>query len=120
MRVLDGEQFLVRIFIGESDQWHHQPLTVALVERLRREGFAGATVFHGIAGFGARSVLHTSHLLRLSEDLPVVIEVVDTEQHVERLLPILDEMVTEGLVTLEKARVVKYAPGKRPLDAPSE
>jgi PII-like signaling protein len=115
MRVLDGEQLLARIFIGESDRWHHQPLSMALLERLRREGFAGATVFHAVAGFGARSVLHSSHLLRLSEDLPVVIEVVDTEQNIDRLLPILDEMVSEGLVTLERARVVKYAPGERPL-----
>jgi uncharacterized protein len=115
MRILDGEQVLVRIFIGESDRWHHRPLTDALLERLRKDGFAGATVFQGIAGFGARSVLHTAHLLRLSEDLPVVIEVVDTAEHVERLIPILDEMVTEGLVTLEKARVLKYAPGQRPL-----
>lgn len=109
MRVLSGEQVLVRIFIGESDQWHHQPLSMALVERLRKEGFAGATAFHGVAGFGARSVLHTAHLLRLSEDLPVVIEVVDTEQKVEELVPILDEMVSEGLVTMEKVRVLKYA-----------
>ena len=108
MRVLDGEQVLVRIFIGESDKWHHRPLSEALLERLRKEGFAGATVFQGVAGFGAHSVLHTSHILRLSQDLPIVIEVVDTEEHVERLLPILDEMVSEGLVTLEKARVVKY------------
>jgi PII-like signaling protein len=115
MRVLDGEQLLARIFIGESDRWHHQPLSMVLLERLRREGFAGATVFHGTAGFGARSVLHSAHLLRLSEDLPVVIEVVDTEQHIDRLLPILDEMVLEGLVTLERVRVVKYAPGERPL-----
>jgi len=117
MRILDGEQVLVRIFIGESDKWRHQALSVALLERLRKEGFAGATVFHAVAGFGARSVLHTTHLLRLSEDLPVVIEVVDTEEHIERLLPILDEMVQEGLVTLEKARVFKYAPGQRALDA---
>ncbi len=115
MRVLDGEQVLVRIFIGESDRWRHQPLSTALLERLRREGFAGATVFHAVAGFGARSVLHTAHLMRLSEDLPVVIEVVDTEPQVERLIPILDEMVAEGLVTLEKARVLKYSPGQRPL-----
>lgn len=114
MRGLSGEQVLVRIFTGSSDTWHHQPLSTALLERLRREGFAGATVFHGIAGFGARSVLHTAHILRLSEDLPVVIEIVDTEEHVERLLPILDEMITEGLVTMEKVRVVKYTPGKRP------
>ena len=116
MRVLDGEQVLARIFIGESDRWHHQPLAMALLERLRREGFAGATVFHGVAGFGARSVIHSANLLRLSEDLPVVIEVVDTPEQVERLLPLLDEMVSEGLVTLEKARVVKYSPGRRPLE----
>lgn len=115
MRVLDGEQVLVRIFIGESDRWHHQSLSDALVERLRKEGFAGATVFQGVAGFGARSILHTAHLLRLSEDLPIVIEVVDTREHVDRLIPILDEMVSEGLVTLEKARVIKYAPGTRPI-----
>ena len=116
MRILDGEQVLVRIFVGESDRWRHQPLSSALLERLRSEGFAGATVFQGVAGFGARSVLHTAHLLRLSEDLPVVIEIVDTPEHVDRLVPILDEMVAEGLVTMEKVRVLKYAPGTRPLD----
>jgi len=116
MRILDGEQVLARIFVGESDKWHHQPLTTALLERLRREGFAGATVFQGIAGFGARSVLHTTHILRLSEDLPIVIEIVDTQAHIDHLLVILDEMVPEGLVTLEKARVVKYSPGTRPID----
>ena len=115
MRVLDGEQVLVRVFVGESDKWRHQPLSIALVERLRSEGFAGATVFHGVAGFGARSVLHTSQILRLSEDLPVVIEIVDSREHVDRLIPILDEMVTEGLVTLETVRVLKYAPGSRPI-----
>jgi hypothetical protein len=115
MRVLDGEQVLVRVFVGESDKWRHQPLSIALVERLRSEGFAGATVFHGVAGFGARSVLHTSQILRLSEDLPVVIEIVDSREHVDRLVPILDEMVTEGLVTLETVRVLKYAPGNRPI-----
>lgn len=119
MRVLNGEQVLVRIFIGESDKWHHQPLHLALIERLRKEGFAGATVFHGSAGFGARSVLHTTHVLRLSEDLPVVIEIVDTEDQIERLTPILEEMVSEGLVTMEKVRVMKYAPGSRPLSPPA-
>ena len=110
MRVLDGEQSLVRIYIGESDRWHHQPLSVALLERLRKEHFAGATVFHGMAGFGARSVMHTASILRLSEDLPVLIEIVDTEEHVEKLLmPILDEMVPEGLVTIEKVRVIRYS-----------
>ncbi|HLK92183.1 MAG TPA: DUF190 domain-containing protein [Polyangia bacterium] len=112
MRVIDGSQVLVRVFIGESDKWHHRPLADALVERLRREGFAGATVLHGLAGFGARSVLHTANILRLSEDLPVVIEIVDSEEQVERLKPILDEMIGEGLVTLEKVHVLRYAPRK--------
>ena len=112
MRVLDGEQVLARVFIGESDQWRHQPLYRALVERLRAEGFAGATVFRGIEGFGARSVIHTSRVLDLSSDLPVVVEVVDTEEQMEKLLPILDEMVQQGvLVTMEKVRVVRYAAG---------
>jgi hypothetical protein len=109
MRVLSGEQMLVRVFIGESDRWQHQSLETALLERLRAEHFAGATVFHGVAGFGAHSVLHTSRILRLSEDLPVLIEIVDSEEQIQRLLPILDEMVAEGLVTLEKVRVLKYA-----------
>ncbi len=112
MRVLDGEQLLVRIFVGESDSWHRRPLVTALLERLRAEGFAGATVLRGTAGFGARSVVHTAQILRLSQDLPVLIEVVDTPEHVERLIPILDEMVSEGLVTVEKVRVLKYAPGR--------
>ena len=112
MRVLDGEQFLVRIFLGESDRVHQTPLPRALLERLRREGFAGATVIHGVAGFGASSVIHTTSLVELSSDLPVLIEVVDDEPHVQRLLPILDEMITGGaLVTVEKVRVVRYAAG---------
>lgn len=110
MRVLEGEQTLVRIFIGESDKWHHQPLSTALVERLRKEGFAGASVFHGVEGFGARSVLHTAHMLRLSEDLPVLVEIVETQEMVDKLLEILDEMVGEGLVTMERVKVLKYAP----------
>jgi uncharacterized protein len=104
VRVLDGDQVLVRIFVGESDRWR------ALLERLRKEGFAGATVTHGIAGFGARSVIHTAHLLDLSTDLPVVIEVVDDAAHAERLVAILDEMLDGGLVTMEKVRVLRYAP----------
>ena len=113
MRVLDGEQFLIRIFIGESDRWHHTPLHRALLERLRAEGFAGATVTHGIAGFGARSVIHTAQLLDLSTDLPVVIEVVDDAAHVDRITEILDEMLDGGLVTMQQVRVLRYAPGKR-------
>src|SRR6187455_3109760 len=110
MRALEREGILIRVFIGESDQWHHQPLATALLERLRREGFAGATVLHGVAGFGASSIIHTASLVELSHDLPVLIEVIDDEAHVDRLLPILDEMVTGGaLVTVERVRVVKYA-----------
>ena len=113
MRPLDGEQLLVRIFLGESDKWHHAPLYRALLERLRQEGFAGATVIRGVAGFGASSVLHTAHLLDLSADLPIVIEVVDDAAHVDRLTEILDEMLDGGMVTMEKVRVLRYAPGKR-------
>jgi PII-like signaling protein len=112
MRVLDGERTLIRIFLGDSDKWHHQPLHRALLERLRREGFAGATVIHGIAGFGAASVIHTAGIVDLSADLPVLVEVVEDQEHVDRLLPILDEMLTGGaLVTIEKVRVLKYGPG---------
>lgn len=109
MRILDGEHVLARVFVGESDKWQHQPLYRALVERLRIEGFAGAAVFRGIEGFGTHSVVHTARILDLSADLPVVVEVVDTEERIERLLVILDEMVDGGaLVTVEKARVVRY------------
>jgi PII-like signaling protein len=112
MRSLEGEQLLVRIFIGESDKWHHQPLHVALLERLRAEGFAGATVTRGIAGFGGKSVIHTAQILRLSQDLPVIVELVDSEAQVNgKLKPILDEMIREGLVTVEKVRVWRWAPG---------
>ena len=111
MRSIEGEQVLVRIFIGESDQWHHRPLHMALLERLRQEGFAGATVTRAVAGFGARSVIHTAQILRLSEDLPMIVEIVDSEAQVERLKPILDEMVGKGLVTLERVHVLKYLPG---------
>jgi len=110
MRSIEGEQRLVRIFIGESDKWHHRPLHMALLERLRREGFAGATVTRAVAGFGARSVIHTAQLLRLSDDLPIIVEVVDSEEQIERLKPILDEMVGEGLVTIERVQVLKYLP----------
>jgi hypothetical protein len=120
MRILNGEQLLVRVFIGESDKWQHRPLYIALVERLREEGFAGATVFRGAAGFGARSVLHTTKILRLSEDLPVVVEIVDSEEQIETLIPMLDEMVPEGLVTMEKVRVLKYAPGVQAQTPPED
>jgi uncharacterized protein len=122
MRVLTGEQTLVRIFIGESDKWQHRPLATALIERLRKEHFAGATLFRGLGGFGAHSVIHSSHILRLSEDLPILIEIVDSEDRMPRLTEILDEMVTEGLVTMEKVRVLKYAhrPGAEAAIEPDE
>jgi PII-like signaling protein len=114
MRILDGEQFLARIFIGDSHKWHHHQLDRALLERLRREGFAGATVTHGVAGFGATSVIHTASIVDLSADLPIVIEVVDDQEHMDQLVSILDEMLTGGaLVTMEKVRVLKYVAGKR-------
>ena len=120
MRILDGEQSLVRIFVGESDRWKHSPLSRALLERLRAEGFAGATVIHATAGFGASSVIHTASLVELSSDLPVLIEVVDDDAHVERLLPILDEMLTGGaLVTVERVRVLRYAAATKRGPSPS-
>jgi PII-like signaling protein len=113
MRVLEGEQVLLRIFIGESDRFGHQALSTAILERLRKEGLAGATVLHGVAGFGARSVIHSAQILRLSEDLPVVIEAVDSPEHIDRVLPLLDEMIAgEALVTMEEVRVVRYGKKK--------
>ena len=105
---LEGEGKLLRLFIGESDVWHGKPLYQAIVERVREEGLAGATVVRGIEGFGADSRLHTSRILRLSEDLPVVIEIVDEPERIEAFLPSLDEMVAEGMVTLERVRVIAY------------
>ena len=105
---MEGEGKLLRIFIGESDRWHGKPLYEAIVERVRSEGLAGATVLRGIEGFGAHSRIHTSRILRLSEDLPVVIEIVDTEENIDRVLPELDEMVGEGMVTVERVHVIAY------------
>jgi len=105
---LEGEGKLLRLFIGESDTWHGRPLYQAIVERVREEGLAGATVVRGIEGFGADSHLHTSRILRLSENLPVVIEIVDTPEQIDRVVPILDEMVGEGMLTLERVQIVSY------------
>jgi hypothetical protein len=109
MRKLDGEQVLMRIFIGESDRWEHRPLSMALIEMLRRHGLAGATVLRGVAGFGANSVVHTASILRLSADLPLVIEVVDSQERLDAVLPEIDRMMGGGLVTMEKVRVIRYA-----------
>lgn len=105
---IEGQGHLLRIFIGESDRWHGKPLYQAIVERAREEGLAGATVVRGIEGFGAHARLHTARILRLSEDLPVVIEIVDSEANIRRVIPLLDEMLGEGLVTLEKVEVITY------------
>ena len=105
---LEGEGKLLRIFIGESDKHGRKPLYQAIVEMLREEGMAGATVLRGIEGFGAHSHLHTARILRLSEDLPIVIEVADTAERIEAIMPRLDEMVTDGMVTLERVEVVTY------------
>ncbi|HXH21511.1 MAG TPA: DUF190 domain-containing protein [Dehalococcoidia bacterium] len=98
----------LRIFIGESDRWHHRSLSDAILEMLRAEGLAGATVTRGIAGFGANSRIHTAHILRLSEDLPIVIEVIDRPDRIEKVLPKLDEMVSEGLVVISDVEVLLY------------
>jgi PII-like signaling protein len=105
---LEGEGKLLRIFIGESDKHGRKPLYQAIVEMLREEGMAGATVLRGIEGFGATSHLHTARILRLSEDLPIVIEVADTAERIEAIMPRIDEMVSEGMVTLERVEVVSY------------
>lgn len=111
---LHGEGRLLRIFIGESDSWHGKPLYQAIVRHLRAEGIAGATVIRAIEGFGAKSHLHTSRILRLSEDLPLVIEVVDTAENIQRILPTLNDMVGDGLVTLERVEVIAYRGGPNP------
>jgi PII-like signaling protein len=105
---LGGEGKLVRIFIGEADRHGRKPLYQAIVEFLRKEGMAGATVLRGIEGFGAESHLHTHRILRLSEDLPIVIEVVDMADRIDAILPRLDEMVQEGMVTVERVEVIAY------------
>lgn len=104
-----GPGRVVCVYIGESDQWHGRALHTAIVELARAEGMAGATVMRGIEGFGAHSRIHTASILRLSEDLPIRIEIVDVAERVERFLPLLDEMVTEGLITVRDCEIVKYA-----------
>jgi len=105
---IEGEGKLLRIFVGESDRHDGKPLYQAIVERVRTAGLAGATVIRGIEGFGADSRIHTSRILRLSEDLPVVIEIVDTAERIDRIVPVLDEMVSEGMLTLERVQIVSY------------
>lgn len=109
---LEGEAQLLRIFIGESDKWQGTPLYEAIVLTARKLNLAGATVLRGPMGFGAHSRLHTAKIMRLSEDLPMVIEIVDTESKINQLFPHIDQMVKEGMVTLEKVRVIKYMADK--------
>lgn len=109
----EGEGKLLRIFIGESDRFEGRPLFQAIVEAVRAEGLAGATVLRGIEGFGASSRLHTSRILRLSEDLPIVIEIVDTDENIDRVLPMLDGMMGDGMMTIEKAHVITYRGSER-------
>lgn len=108
----EGERTLMRVHIGESDRWHGKPLYEAIVELLRREKFSGATVLRGVAGYGSSSVIHTDKILRLSQDLPIVVEVVEATERIEAILPQLDEMIGGGLVTLEKVRVILYRSSK--------
>jgi PII-like signaling protein len=105
---LEGEGFLLRIYLGEQDKYNHVPLYEAIVLKAREMGLAGATVLRGPMGFGANSHLHTAKILRLSEDLPVLIEIVDKEERINAFLPELDKMESDGLITLEKVRVIKY------------
>lgn len=105
---LPSEAELLRVFIGESDKFQGRPLYEVIVEEARKRGLAGATVLRGTTGFGAHSRIHTAKILRLSEDLPMVIEVVDKPERIAEFLPVLDGMIGEGLVTLERVRVILY------------
>lgn len=105
---LEGEGLLVRIFVGESDRWEGLALYEAIVQCAREKGLAGATVLRGIEGFGAHNLIHTTRILRLAEDLPIVIEIVDRKEKIEAFLPELDAMIAEGLVTLEPVQVILY------------
>ncbi len=110
---LPEDALLLRIFIGESDHYEGKPLYEQIVLKARALNLAGATVLKGVMGFGADSRIHTAKLLELSVDLPMVIEIVDTEENINKLMPFVDETVTEGLVTLEKMRVIKYRHSKQ-------
>ncbi|MFD5782461.1 DUF190 domain-containing protein [Streptomyces sp. NPDC126933] len=108
MTRLTGTALRVTVFVGESDLWHHRPVYTEIVHRAHKAGLAGASVFRGIEGFGASSLIHTQRLLSLSEDLPVAVVIVDTEEKVRAFLPQLDELVSEGLVILDNCEVVRH------------
>ena len=109
----EGEQTLMRIHVGESDKWHGKPLYEAIVEMLRKDGFSGVTVLRGVAGYGGSSIYHTDKILRLSQDLPIILEVIESAEFIEKILPRLDEMVEGGLITLEKVRVILYRASRK-------
>ena len=106
------DRYLLRIYVGESDRHGHHPLYEAIVLKAREAGLAGATVLRGVMGFGKNSILHTAKILRLSEDLPMVVEIVDSLEKVEKFLPLLDEMISDGLVTIEKVKAIQYNGGR--------
>jgi PII-like signaling protein len=110
---LEGRALRLSIFVGEDDTWHHKPLYHEIVHRARSAGLAGATVLRGIEGFGASSRIHTTRLLSLSEDLPLVVIVVDAEDKIRAFLPELDELVSEGMVILDEVEVIRYVGGER-------
>ncbi len=109
MSKLIGEQQLMRIFIGEGDRHGHQPLYEALIELLRKEGFAGATALRGVCGFGANRIYHTQKLLDLSADMPIIIEAVDSLEKINAIMPQLDALMSGGMITLEKVMVIRYS-----------
>jgi PII-like signaling protein len=108
MTELSGDQVLIRIFIGESDKHEGKPLYQWIVELLRREKICGATVLRGVLGFGAASHIHAAHILQLSQDLPMVVEFVDTQENIDRVLAQIEPCVVDGLITSERVKVIKY------------
>ena len=109
-----GQAMLLRIFVGESDSWHHKSLHSAIVEEARKQGLAGATVVRGLEGYGASGHIHSARLVDMSPDLPIVIEIVDDETKVQAFLPTVDEMMSAGMVTLERVTVHIFRGGEKP------
>ena len=105
---LEGKAKMLRIHFGEDDQWHGRPLYEAIVERCRKLDIAGATVYRGIEGYGASTIIRRSHLLRFSTDAPILVQIIDSAENIQRLLPALDEMVQEGLIAMSDVDVIKY------------
>lgn len=110
---MTNQGILLRILIGEGDRYNGRPLYEQIVLKARELELAGATVFRGIMGFGADSLIHTTKILQLSEDMPVVIEIIDTKENINKIIPFLDENVKGGLITMEKAKIIKYSTSKK-------